>query len=357
MYKIFTLLFSVFVFISCQKQENTTIIKSPKEPQFSIVIHGGAGGINRDHFSTAQEEVYKSKLKESLDAGYLVLEQGGSSISAIQASITVLENSPLFNAGKGAVFNSEGKQEMDASIMNGYTLNTGAVAGINHVKNPILAANIVLDSSKHVLLSGKGAEILLKKYGTQMVPSSYFYTDKRFHQLQKIQGKDSITLDHTAFLIKKSLIDDHKYGTVGAVAMDKNGTIAAGTSTGGMTNKKYGRIGDSPIIGAGTYANNTTCGISSTGTGEYFIRTVAAHEVSSIIKYTKASPTKALHEVIFNQIEPLGGSGGMILIDKNGDVYWDFNTTGMFRGYKKSNGESIIELFEKTSFPKNKTTK
>jgi len=357
MYKFSLLLFSVLVFISCQKQENTTPINNSKESRFSIVIHGGAGGINRDYFSTAQEEVYKNKLKESLDAGYLVLEQGGSSINAIQASITILEDSPLFNAGKGAVFNSEGKQEMDASIMNGKTLNTGAVAGINHVKNPILAANIVLDSSKHVLLSGKGAEILIKKYGIQMVPSSYFYTDKRFHQLQKIQGKDSITLDHTAFSRENSFIDDHKYGTVGAVAIDKNGTIAAGTSTGGMTNKKYGRIGDSPIIGAGTYANNATCGISSTGTGEYFIRTVAAHEVSSILKYTKASPKKALHEVIFNQIAPLGGSGGMILIDKNGDVYWDFNTTGMFRGYKKSNGESIIELFEKTSFPKNKTIK
>ncbi|PCI00918.1 MAG: beta-aspartyl-peptidase [Flavobacteriaceae bacterium] len=357
MHKISFLILSVFLILSCSKQDNTKELNKLKKPQYSIVIHGGAGGIVSKNFSEAQKKAYKEKLNSAINAGYDILENGGSSIKAVQAAIVILEDSPLFNAGKGAVFNSEGKQEMDASIMNGSTLNTGAVAGINHVKNPILAANIVLDSSKHVLLSGKGAELLVKMHGAQMVPSNYFYTEKRFNQLQNIQGKDTTTLDHSAFLLDHALIDDHKYGTVGAVAMDQNGTISAGTSTGGMTNKKYGRIGDSPIIGAGTYANNATCGISSTGTGEYFIRTVAAHEVSSIIKYTKASPKKALHEVIFNQIAPLGGKGGMILIDKNGDVFWDFNTDGMFRGYKKSNGEAVIELFEKTEAPINKTLK
>ncbi len=347
---------SILLCTSCTKDAKNAKTEQSPSSQFSIVIHGGAGGIKRAYFSKEQETAYKDKLEESLNAGYLVLQNNGSSINAVQAAINILEDSPLFNAGKGAVFNSEGNQEMDASIMNGKTLNTGAVAGVNHIKNPITAANIVLDSSKHVLLSGKGAEILVKKYGAKMVPSSYFFTEKRLKQLRKTQGKDTITLDHTAYLIKNSLIDDHKYGTVGAVAIDKNGTIAAGTSTGGMTNKKYGRIGDSPIIGAGTYANNNTCGISSTGTGEYFIRTVAAHEVSSILKYTNNTPKQALHDVLFNQIEPLGGSGGMILIDSKGDVYWDFNTTGMFRAYKKSNGESRIELFEKTEFPKNKTT-
>ncbi|MBL4745097.1 MAG: isoaspartyl peptidase/L-asparaginase [Flavobacteriaceae bacterium] len=357
MNKLFLLFLTMTLISSCQNSENTNENKNATIAKFSIVIHGGAGGIERSNFTEAQETAYKQQLEISLNAGYKILEDGGSAINAVQAAIVILEDSPLFNAGKGAVFNSEGLQEMDASIMNGYTLNTGAVAGINHVKNPILAANKVLDSSKHVLLSGKGAEILVKKYGIQMVPSSYFYTDKRFQQLQKILGKNKISKDHSALLQVQPLIDDHKYGTVGAVAYDKSGSIAAGTSTGGMTNKKYGRIGDSPIIGAGTYANNTTCGISSTGTGEYFIRTVAAHEVSSILKYTKSSPKKALQEVIFNQIAPLGGKGGMILIDKNASVFWDFNTKGMFRGYKKSTGETVIELFEKTAYPKNKIIK
>ena len=236
---------------------------------------------------------------------------------------------------------------MDASIMDGKTLNCGAVTGVNHIKNPILAARIVMDSSKHVLLSGKEVESMMAQYGLEMVDSSYFFTDKRYNQLKKVQGKDIIQLDHSrASLFEEGLIDDHKYGTVGAVAIDKNGNIAAGTSTGGMTNKKHGRIGDSPIIGAGNYANNLTCGISATGTGEYFIRTVAAHEVSNLIQYKGLGPNEALHEVLFNQIEKLGGSGGMILIDKNGNVYWGFNSKGMFRGYKKSNGENVVEMFE-----------
>ena len=327
------------------KQEN----KPTKETNtFAIVIHGGAGGIKREYFTKEQEEAYSQKLEQALNAGYTVLEKGGISLDAVQAAINVLEDSPLFNAGKGAVYNSEGNQEMDAAIMDGKTLNSGAIAGVNHIKNPILAARIVMDSSKHVLLSGKGAEIMAAKYNIEMVDSSYFFTEKRMSQLKKIQGKEKTQLDHTAFLIKNELIDDHKFGTVGAVAMDKNGNIAAGTSTGGMTNKKYGRIGDVPLIGAGTYANNLTCGISATGTGEYFIRTVASHEVSSLIQYKDFSPKEALHEVLFNQIGPLGGEGGMILLDKKGDVYWDFNSTGMFRGYKKSNGETKVEMFEKT---------
>lgn len=349
MKKIFFVLIATFVFISC----NTT--SSEKEAEktrgknsFAIVIHGGAGGIKREYFTEEQQEAYSKKLEEALNAGYSVLENGGISLDAIQAAINIMEDSPLFNAGKGAVYNSEGNQEMDAAIMDGKTLNAGAIAGVNHIKNPILAARIVMDSSKHVMLSGKGAEIMAAKYGIEMVDSSYFFTVKRMNQLKKIQGKEKTQLDHTAFLIKNELIDDHKYGTVGAVAIDKNGNIAAGTSTGGMTNKKYGRIGDVPVIGAGTYANNLTCGISATGTGEYFIRTVAAHEVSSLIQYKNYTPSKALNEVLFNQIEPLGGEGGMILLDKNGDVSWDFNSTGMFRGFKKSNGETKVEMFEKT---------
>ncbi|WP_298263994.1 isoaspartyl peptidase/L-asparaginase family protein [uncultured Lutibacter sp.] len=350
MKKISLLLYSLLLIISCQEKDLKKEIKKTRTPNsFAIVIHGGAGGIKREYFTEEQQKAYAEKLQEALNAGYLVLEKGGISLDAIQATINVMEDSPLFNAGKGAVYNSEAAQEMDASIMDGQTLNSGAVAGVNHIKNPILAARVVMDSSSHVMLSGKGAEIMAAKYGIEMVDSSYFFTEKRMNQLKKIQGKEQTQLDHTAFLIKNELIDDHKYGTVGAVAIDKNGNIAAGTSTGGMTNKKYGRIGDSPIIGAGTYANNLTCGISSTGSGEYFIRTVAAHEVSNLIQYKKVSPSEALHEVLFNQIGKLGGEGGMILLDKNGDVYWDFNSSGMFRGYKKSNGDTKIEMFEKTN--------
>ena len=348
MKKLPLLLITLLLIISCNKNTSNKKIETTRAPNsFAIVIHGGAGGIKRAYFTEEQQTAYTQKLHEALDTGYTILENGGISLDAVQAAINIMEDSPLFNAGKGAVYNSDGNQEMDAAIMDGNTLNAGAIAGVNHIKNPILAARMVMDSSEHVLLSGKGAEIMAAKYGIEMVDSSYFFTVKRMNQLKKLQGEEKTELDHTAFLIKNELIDDHKYGTVGAVAIDKNGNIAAGTSTGGMTNKKYGRIGDVPIIGAGTYANNLTCGISATGTGEYFIRTVAAHEVSSLIKFSHFSPSEALHEVLFNQIGPLGGEGGMILIDKNGDVYWDFNSSGMFRAYKKSNGETKVEMFEK----------
>lgn len=348
MKKLTVFLISAMLIVACESNFDKKDTINKQEPvSFAIVIHGGAGGIKRESYTEEQQEAYKEKLQEALDAGYKILENGGVSLDAIQAAIIVMENAPLFNAGKGSVYNSEGNQEMDAAIMDGKTLNSGAVAGVNHIKNPILAARVVMDSSKHVMLSGKGAEIMAKNYGIEMVDSSYFFTEKRLNQLRKIQEKEKAQLDNTAYLIENELIDDHKHGTVGAVAIDKNGDIAAGTSTGGMTNKKYGRIGDVPIIGAGTYANNLTCGISATGTGEYFIRTVAAHEVSNLIQYKGLNPSDALHEVLFNQIGPLGGEGGMILLDKNGDVYWDFNSTGMFRAYKKSNGENKVEMFEK----------
>lgn len=341
MKKLITLLFVTIFLISCQSISTKKHNVKEREPNsFALVIHGGAGGVNRKNHSPEQQEAYAQKLQEALNAGYAILEKGGISLDAVQAAINVMEDSPLFNAGKGAVYNSEGKQEMDAAIMDGQNLNSGAVAGVNHIKNPILAARVVMDSSKHVLLSGVRAEIMAKSNGVEMVDESYFYTEKRLNQLRKIQGTSETRLDHS------ELIDDHKFGTVGAVAIDKNGNIAAGTSTGGMTNKKYGRIGDSPIIGAGTYANNLTCGISATGTGEYFMKTVAAHEVSNLIQYKGLSAKEALHEVMFNQIGKLGGQGGMILIDKNGNVSWDFNSDGMFRGYKKSSGENIIEMFE-----------
>jgi len=344
----YSLLLSTILLLLCSCNSPQKSPSATRESNsFAIVIHGGAGGIQRENFTDEQQKVYANKLQEALEEGYAVLDKGGISLNAVQAAIKIMEDSPLFNAGKGAVYNSDGNQEMDAAIMNGKTLNSGAVTGVNHIKNPILAARVVMDSSKHVMLSGMGAEIIVKKYGIEMVDSTYFFTEKRLKQLRTIQEKESNQLDNNAFMIKNQLIDDHKYGTVGAVAIDKKGDIAAGTSSGGMTNKKYGRIGDVPIIGAGTYANNLTCGISATGMGEFFIRTVAAHEVSNLIQYKGNNPAEALHEVLFNQIGPLGGEGGMILLDKKGDVYWDFNSTGMFRGYKKSDGSIAVEMFEK----------
>lgn len=343
---------SLLMFISCNdKSEKLAFAETLKKP-FAIVIHGGAGGVERKYFTSEQELAYKEKLQQALNAGYAILENGGTSLEAVQASIIIMEDSPLFNAGKGAVFNSEGQQEMDASIMDGRTLKAGAVAGVNHIKNPILAARMVMDSTSHVLLSGKGAEIIAKKFKLEMVDSDYFFTPKRYNQLMKLQGKEEMKLDHNTSDHQKInyFIDDHKYGTVGAVALNRLGNIAAGTSTGGMTNKKYGRIGDTPIIGAGNYANNETCGVSCTGTGEYYIRTVAAHEISNLMKYKNFSAQKALKEVIFNQIGKLGGEGGAIVLDKDGNVAWDFNSTGMFRGYKKSTGENVVEMYEKTKF-------
>jgi len=351
--KLLGLVLLLILFINCKKDQNTEFeTKSSKletsesiEKHFAIVIHGGAGTIKKANMTPKQEKAYREKLQEALNVGYAVLEKGGTSLEAVQKTVNVMEDSPLFNAGKGAVFNSVGKNELDASIMDGKTLNSGAVAGVSHIKNPINAARIVMDSTRHVLLSGKGAEDFAKQHGLTFVDDKYFHTEKRYNQLLKAQEKDKVQLDHTAFNTNE-LIDDHKYGTVGAVALDKNGNIAAATSTGGMTNKKYGRIGDSPIIGAGTYANNITCGVSCTGTGEYFIRTLAAHEASNLMQYKNLSLQESFKNVI-GQIGDLGGDGGMIGLDNEANIAWYFNTEGMYRGYKKSNGENVVHFYEK----------
>lgn len=333
------------LFSACKKETNTKTKETnttAKQQHIALVIHGGAGAIKKEFMTPEKEEAYRSKLQEALNAGYGILENGGTSLDAVQKTITILEDSPLFNAGKGAVFNSLGKNELDASIMDGKTLNCGAVTGVTTIKNPINAARLVMDSTRHVMLSGKGAEEFAKQYNVEFAPNTYFHTETRLNQLQKIQGKTP--------LHKKTgnieLIDDHKYGTVGAVAIDKNRNIAAATSTGGLTNKKYGRIGDSPIIGAGTYANNKTCGVSSTGTGEYFIRTLAAHETSNLMQYKNLTIKESIDNVI-NQIGNLGGDGGLIALDKDANVAWTFNTAGMFRGYKKSDGSGTIEIYAK----------
>ena len=305
-----------------------------------MVIHGGAGHIK--NLSPEQEKAYTDKLNKALEKGFAVLEQGGSAIEAVRETIHIMEDSPLFNAGKGCVLNSLGKPEMDASIMDGLTLNCGAVAGVSHIKNPIDAAILVKDSTRHVLLAGKGAEIFCQKYGMEIMPESYFITNQRLEQLKRIQEKDKKTAKHTELNIFNGI---KKYGTVGCVALDKYGNIAAGTSTGGLMNKQYGRIGDSPIIGAGTYADNKTCGVSCTGTGEYFIRTAAAHSVSDLMALKHIS-LKEAEKTVIKKIEKLGGNGGIIGLDKNGNIAWYFNTQGMFRAYKKSSGEKKIEMYK-----------
>jgi beta-aspartyl-peptidase (threonine type) len=336
------LIILLLFFTGCKDYQGKTDTENSKK-YFAIVIHGGAGTIKKANMTPELENAYRQKLQEAIDTGYAILEKGGTALDAVQKTINVMEDSPLFNAGKGAVFNSVGKNELDASIMDGKTLNSGAVAGVSHIKNPINAARMVMDSTRHVLLSGKGAEDFAKQFDIAFVDDDYFYTEKRYRQLLKAQGKDTVQVGHATNA--NELIDGHKYGTVGAVALDKSGNIAAATSTGGLTNKKYGRIGDSPIIGAGTYANNATCGISCTGTGEYFIRTLAAHEVSSLMKYNNACLQEAIENVIA-QIGELGGDGGMVGLDKNANIAWYFNTEGMYRGFKRSNGEGVVQFYE-----------
>ena len=298
------------------------------ENKIAIVIHGGAGIILKENISKTKEDSIINKLDEAISKGWEILKEGKSSEIAVIETIKILENSPLFNAGKGSVFNSEGKVENDASIMRGIDLNAGASSGTSNVKNPITLAADVMNHSKHVFLSGKGAENFAKERNLDIVDNEYFHTEFRYNQLLNER-------------------EEGKYGTVGCVAIDLDGNIVAGTSTGGMTNKKWGRIGDSPIIGAGTYANNNTCGISSTGSGEYFIRTVAAYQVSSLLENHDYDLTKAMAKVIHQKIGNIGGDGGMIGIDKNSNVVMDFNTAGMYRAFVNKNGQKQILLYDK----------
>ena len=297
------------------------------ENKIAIVIHGGAGIILKENISKSKEDSIINKLDEAISKGWELLKRGQSSEIAVIETIKILEDSPLFNAGKGSVFNSEGKVENDASIMRGNDLNAGASSGTSNVKNPITLAANIMNHSEHVFLSGNGAENFAKNKNLEIVDNEYFHTKFRYNQLLNKKGDD-------------------KYGTVGCVAIDVNGNIVAGTSTGGMTNKKWGRIGDSPIIGAGTYANNSTCGISSTGSGEYFIRTVAAYQVSSLLENHNYDLKKAMYKVIHEKIGGIGGDGGMIGIDKNSNISMEFNTPGMYRAYVNKYGEKEILLYE-----------
>jgi beta-aspartyl-peptidase (threonine type) len=352
MVKILTYLIALFLLIGCKNKEkssfenlNTSKNSIEKTENFGIVIHGGAGTILKENMSDSLEAAYKAKLKEAISAGYEILKNGGNSLEAVTHTINVMEDSPLFNAGKGAVFTHEGSNELDASIMDGATLNAGAVAGVKHIKNPIDLARDVMQKSEHVMLYGAGAEEFAKTLGYKLMDTSYFYTKNRYESLQRVLEKEKNTNDKK-ISFEDSYIKNSKFGTVGCAALDKHGNLAAGTSTGGMTNKRWNRIGDAPIIGAGTYANNTTCAVSSTGWGEYFIRSVVAYDISALMEYKGMTLQEAASEVIQEKVPALGGDGGIVAIDKDGNVAMEFNTAGMYRATMNSEGELIIKIYK-----------
>lgn len=339
--------FMVMLFNSALAQNDTT--RHPVKPV--LVIHGGAGTILKKNMTPEKEQAYQDGLRAALDKGYTILKRGGSALDAVEAAVRSMEDNPLFNAGKGAVFTNEGKNEMDAAIMNGQNLAAGSVAGVTTIKNPISAARAVMDHSPHVMMTGKGAEQFAKLQGLEIVDPSYFYTKERWEGLQRVKKEDSMKteLDHgskPSSSLKQPENKDSKYGTVGAVALDANGNLAAATSTGGMTNKRFGRVGDAPIIGAGTYANNNTCAISCTGWGEFFIRLVMAKTVSDMMEFGNWSLEKASSEMIQNKLPSLGGDGGLIAVDKKGNIAMPFNTEGMYRGSVDGEGKVVIKIYK-----------
>lgn len=311
---------------------------------FTLVIHGGAGTILKEDMTPELEQAYIAGLEEALNAGFGVLEGGGSSVNAVKAALVILEDNVLFNAGKGAVFTKKGVQEMDAAIMEGKSLKAGAVANVRNVRNPIELATEVMLHSNHVFLSGKGAGDFAIRQGLKLEPDEYFFSQFRYDQWKSIRDSDTYSLDHTHQRLEE-LMKDKKFGTVGAVACDQQGNLAGATSTGGMTNKKYGRIGDSPIIGAGTYANNATCAISCTGHGEIFIRAVAAHAVSALMEHKGMSLSDAMQEVVHNKLVTMKGEGGMIGVDAQGNSAMVFNSAGMYRAFRSSDGTQEIAIY------------
>lgn len=316
------------------------------EQNIAIAIHGGAGTILKANMTPEREKQYHAKLQEALKAGYKILQSGGSSVDAIQATIVVMEDSPLFNAGKGAVYTHQKTNELDASIMEGKTLNAGAVAGVTQVKNPVKLAAAVMLKSKHVMLSGQGAETFAKQNGLTMVSPDYFYSKRRWDQILKILDESPVKNKTTQITPPTLWPDDKKFGTVGAVALDKEGNLAAATSTGGMTNKQYGRIGDAPIIGAGTYADNNACAISATGHGEYFIRAAVAHDICARVLYKKITLQQAADEVIQKKLVKMGAGGGIVGMSPQGKPIFSFNSKGMYRGYIDSNGKLLTAIFK-----------
>lgn len=318
-----------------------TAIHAAERP-YGLVIHGGAGVIERASMTPEREAEYRARLGEALHAGYAVLDRGGPALEAVTAAINVMEDSPLFNAGKGAVFNADGICELDASIMDGRTQAAGAIAGVHHIKNPINLAKDVMLKSPHVMMAGEGAEKFARTLGYELVPNEYFQTDWRREQLKKAQAKEREGKDRTAAAdyFTRTL----RWGTVGCVALDQSGNLAAGTSTGGMTNKKFGRIGDAPIIGAGTYANNATCAVSATGWGEFFIRVGVARDIAAQMEY-KGTPLREAAAATIAKVAQLGGDGGVIALDARGNTALEFNSPGMYRGIKLSDRPELIAIY------------
>ncbi len=382
MKKILSLLLIIFLLVSpittfAQKAvfAETKQLQSPQNPRLGFVIHGGAGVIRRGSLTPEREKAFRAALEEALLAGYKILQSGQPSMDAVETAIKILEDNPMFNAGKGAVFTNEGKNELDASVMDGKTLMAGAVAGLRHVKNPIMLARAVMEKSPHVMMVGDGAEKFAKEQNIELVPEKYFFTQERWDSLQrilkeekskaqeqkpkvqnsksKVQGtkfkvQSSNTENqtpYTPFLTPHAQLPVNKFGTVGAVALDKNGNLAAGTSTGGMTNKRFGRVGDAPIIGAGTFANNETCAVSATGWGEYFIRLGVARDISALMEY-RALPVQQAADMVMDKVKTLGGDGGVIAIDKFGNIGISFNSEGMYRAYIDVNGKPVVEIYK-----------
>lgn len=324
----------VLLMLLCKDAEDQNTDAMNEKPEYALVIHGGAGTITRSRMTEEKEQAYLQALNAALDIGEDILSKGGTSLDAVEQVVTYMEDSPLFNAGKGSVFTSEGVNEMDASFMDGKTLNAGAVAAVRNIRNPIQVARAVLEKSEHVMLSGRGARRFAEEQGFEVAPDAYFYTQRRWDALQHVKQKEADTV----------ISEDKKHGTVGAVALDRYGNLAAGTSTGGRTNKKYNRVGDSPIIGAGTYADNNTCAVSSTGHGEYFMRLVTAYDIPAMMAYRGMSVAEAADTAIHKRMTGLGGTGGVIALDRNGNVAMPFNTEGMYRGYAKP-GERSVKIY------------
>lgn len=307
-----------------------------------LVIHGGAGTITRATMTPEVEAQYRQELAEALRTGHAILAKGGSSIDAVEATVRVMEDSPLFNAGKGAVFTHEGKNELDAAIMEGKEKRAGAVAGVTIIRNPITAARAVMEKSKHVMMTGRGAELFATTVGLEIVDPSYFWTERRWKSLQKELLKEAGEKPQAELLVE----DEKKFGTVGAVAVDRDGNLAAATSTGGTTNKQFGRVGDAPIIGAGTYADNESCAVSATGHGEFFIRWTVAHDIAALVKYKGMSVADAANEVIHKKLAPVKGEGGVIVLDTKGNFAMPFNSEGMYRGWIGADGEPHVEIYK-----------
>lgn len=321
------------------------VLQGPQNPRLGFVIHGGAGVIRKGSLTPEREKEYRDKLEEAVMAGYKALQAGKSGLDAVEIAIRILEDSPLFNAGKGAVFTHDGRNELDASIMDGKTLKAGAVAGLHRVKNPITLARTVMEKSEHVMLIGDGAEQFASEQKIELVDPKYFWTQPRWDALQRILKEEKEKEIPKSGTIAAKEEPYNKFGTVGAVALDKDGNLAAGTSTGGMTNKKYGRVGDAPIIGAGTYANNATCAVSATGWGEFFIRLGVARDISALMEYRSLPIQMAADLVIKQKLQNLGGDGGVIAIDRLGNIAISFNSEGMYRAYINSEGKPVVEIY------------